>query len=115
VSAEAGVKRVLQGAVQLSPLGQIVAREWEATMRQRPYIESNAAVVMSNHFHAVFTLTREGFLRRGVACYAPPRAGTEAARSALGWGQRTRLQVGSDPRRAGGTLSPWPRLAPKLL
>jgi REP element-mobilizing transposase RayT len=67
--------------VQLSPLGQIVACEWEATVRQRPYLESNAAVVMPNHFHALFTLTREGFLRRGVACYAlhePPRRPPEA-------------------------------------
>jgi REP-associated tyrosine transposase len=61
---------VHHGTVQLSPLGQLISREWQATIALRPYLESNASVVMPNHFHAVFTLTREGILRRGVACYA---------------------------------------------
>jgi REP element-mobilizing transposase RayT len=48
-----------------------VAEEWGKT-QERPYFEPNASVVMPNHFHAVFTVRREGLLRRGVACYALP-------------------------------------------
>lgn len=71
--------------VRLPPLGCIVECEWAETIRKRPYLESNAAIVMPNHFHAVFTLTRDGIdgiEGRGVACYGvlrPPTAGTKAS------------------------------------
>lgn len=64
---------VRHGMVRLSPLGRVVVREWTETIRKRPYLKSNAAIVMPNHFHAVFTLTRDGIdgiEGRGVACYA---------------------------------------------
>jgi REP element-mobilizing transposase RayT len=64
---------VRHGTVRPSPLGCIVEREWTETIRKRPYLESNAAIVMPNHFHAVFTLTRDGIEGRGVACYALQR------------------------------------------
>ncbi len=63
--------RVINAVMHLSELGQIVAGEWQRTAWLRPYVESDAFVVMPNHFHALFTLLREG----------PPRCKFESLES----------------------------------
>ena len=41
----------------------MLAKEWERTASLRPYVESQVFVVMPNHFHALFTLLRDGMFR----------------------------------------------------
>jgi REP element-mobilizing transposase RayT len=41
-----------QGLI-LSPAGEIVAEEWQATTNLRPYVALDAWVVMPNHFHGI--------------------------------------------------------------
>ena len=70
--------RVINAIMHLSRLGQIVVGEWQRTAWLRPYVESDAFVVMPNHVHALFTVLREGghgassrAWKTGVARYAP--------------------------------------------
>jgi REP-associated tyrosine transposase len=42
-----------QAGLTPSPLGEIVAEEWEVTSRLRPYVDLDAWVVMPNHFHGI--------------------------------------------------------------
>jgi REP element-mobilizing transposase RayT len=62
--------RVRNGAVHLSALGRILEQEWHATAQRRPYLKFENWVVMPNHFHALFTLLRDGATGRGAACCA---------------------------------------------
>ncbi len=55
--------RVVHGRLQPSLLGSVLAKEWERTASLRPYVESQVFVVMPNHFHALFTLLRDGMFR----------------------------------------------------
>ena len=52
--------RVLNGRLGPSLLGSVLAKEWERTASLRPYVESHLFVLMPNHFHALFTLLRDG-------------------------------------------------------
>ena len=79
--------RVINAVMHLSRLGQIVAEEWQRTVLLRPYVESDAFVVMPNHFHALFTLLREG----------PPRCEFESLDS----GRSTLRPYTSTPPAAG--------------
>jgi hypothetical protein len=102
-------RHVAQPAVQLAALagdrqrfGLRVLRQcpgdrpcaelWDNTTGLHPYLESDASLVIPNHFHAVFTLTREGFLR-SVNVLRPPTRGTNPARTALRRSQRARLPI----------------------
>ncbi|HEV7786947.1 MAG TPA: hypothetical protein VGQ28_16490, partial [Thermoanaerobaculia bacterium] len=42
--------------MDLSPLGQIVAEEWEKTPRVRSYVTLDAWIVMPNHVHGVLSI-----------------------------------------------------------
>ena len=55
--------RVVNGRVQPSLLGSMLATEWARTASLRPYLESQVFVVMPNHFHGLFTLLRDGMFR----------------------------------------------------
>jgi putative transposase len=44
---------VVEGEMKLSPLGRLVAEEWEHTVRSRPGIEMDEWVVMPNHLHLI--------------------------------------------------------------
>lgn len=40
---------IQEGRMDLSPLGQVVAKEWQKTPKVRPYVTLDAWVVMPNH------------------------------------------------------------------
>ena len=79
--------RVINAVMHLSRLGQIVAGEWQRTAVLRPYVESDAFVVMPNHVHALFTVLREG----------PPRCKVESVES----GRSTLRPYSPTPPAAG--------------
>lgn len=47
---------VVNGEMQLSAIGEIVAQEWEKTPQIRPYVIPDEWVVMPNHFHAIVAI-----------------------------------------------------------
>ncbi len=47
------------GEMQLSPIGEIVAEEWQKTPQIRPNIELDAWVVMPNHLHGIVGITHQ--------------------------------------------------------
>ena len=100
--------RVINAVMHLSRLGQIVAEEWQRTVLLRPYVESDAFVVMPNHFHALFTLLREG----------PPRCefeSLESGRSTLRPYTPTQCgNLSSQPPNSSGrsTLRPYTSTPP---
>ena len=58
VTAVTGGRRPLfgtitQSGVELSPMGRVVAEEWDSTLLARPWISCAASVVMPDHFHAL--------------------------------------------------------------
>ena len=69
--------RVVNGRLRPSLLGSVLAQEWERTASLRPYVESQVFVVMPNHFHALFTLMRDGMFRDDAGRRAR-RSGLEA-------------------------------------
>jgi putative transposase len=50
---------IVNGEMQLSAVGEIVAQEWEKTPRIRPYVELDEWVVMPNHFHAIIAINNQ--------------------------------------------------------
>ncbi|MCA9962227.1 MAG: hypothetical protein KC443_24495, partial [Anaerolineales bacterium] len=48
--------KVVGDAMVLSPLGQLVAQEWQKTAVIRPNVTLDAWVVMPNHFHGIIQL-----------------------------------------------------------
>ena len=44
---------VVEGIMQPSDIGDIVAEEWRRTEKVRPYVALDAWVVMPNHFHGI--------------------------------------------------------------
>ncbi len=58
--------RVINGDVELSPLGEIVAEEWQRTAQVRPNVDLDAWVVMPNHVHGIIVINVET-PRRGVS------------------------------------------------
>ncbi len=61
---------VVDGAMHLSELGEIITSEWFRTPVLRPQVVLDEFVVMPNHFHAVIAIEDS---RRGVLPYARPR------------------------------------------
>jgi len=60
---------IVDGAMQLSECGALVASEWNKTADIRPQVVLDEFVVMPNHFHAIVTMEVS---RRGVLPYARP-------------------------------------------
>lgn len=52
---------IIEYAVKLSPIGEIVWREWSKTAQLRPYFElrENEFVVMPNHVHGIIRIIDE--------------------------------------------------------
>ncbi|MCY7277658.1 MAG: hypothetical protein LH702_28955 [Phormidesmis sp. CAN_BIN44] len=50
---------VIEGQMQLSAIGGIVAEEWSKTAKIRSSIELAQWVIMPNHFHAIVMLKNE--------------------------------------------------------
>jgi putative transposase len=47
---------VIDGEMQLSPTGTIVAEAWEWLAQQYPYVAIDTYVVMPNHFHGIIVI-----------------------------------------------------------
>jgi REP element-mobilizing transposase RayT len=47
---------VVDGEMELSPIGEIVADEWLHTAHVRPYISLDAWIVMPNHIHGILII-----------------------------------------------------------
>ncbi len=47
------------GEMQLSPIGEIVAEEWQKTPQVRPNVELDAWSVMPNHLHGIVVITHQ--------------------------------------------------------
>jgi len=63
---------VVDGDVILSPIGQIVADEWQKTPQIRPYVSLDEWVVMPNHLHGIIIITPVETPRRGVSTTTSP-------------------------------------------
>ncbi|MFN3309637.1 MAG: hypothetical protein ACK44E_10570, partial [Anaerolineales bacterium] len=65
---------IVNGVVRLSPIGEIVAEEWQRTAHIRPNVVLDAWVVMPDHFHAIIGITAlpdDDDARRGKTATAP--------------------------------------------
>ncbi len=52
---------IVEAGLLPSPPAEIVAEEWEATPRMRPYVHLDAWVVMPNHFHGILLIDSPRF------------------------------------------------------
>ncbi|MDX2229499.1 MAG: transposase [Leptolyngbyaceae cyanobacterium bins.349] len=88
---------VVDGEMQLSPMGAIVAEEWQKTPQIRPNVQLDAWVVMPNHFHAIIVINQpppvETF-RRNVSTEPLPTDPTDPTKSPPTH-QKSRLQSNS--------------------
>jgi putative transposase len=50
---------VIAGQMQLSPIGKIVAEEWQKTAQIRSYIELDEWVIMPNHLHGIIIIKNQ--------------------------------------------------------
>ena len=52
---------ILEGKMKLSPIGEIIQREWFKTAERRPYVElrEDEFVVMPNHVHGIIRIIDE--------------------------------------------------------
>ncbi len=52
--------QIVNGAMQLNAAGQMIERWWAELMHKFPSVETDAYVVMPNHFHGVLSLSAGG-------------------------------------------------------
>jgi REP element-mobilizing transposase RayT len=69
---------VVDGEVQLTPVGEIVRDEWMMTGKLRDCVVLDEFIVMPNHFHAVLMIDHVGAIRR-IAPTAGPASGSIGA------------------------------------
>ncbi|MCA1994636.1 MAG: hypothetical protein LDL41_21715, partial [Coleofasciculus sp. S288] len=50
---------VMADKMQLSPIGKIVAEEWQKTAQIRSYIELDEWVIMPNHLHGIIIIKNQ--------------------------------------------------------
>jgi putative transposase len=62
---------IAAGEVRLSTYGEIVDREWQRTPLLRPQVDLDMNVIMPNHFHAIFVITRDVPESVGAYCNTP--------------------------------------------
>ncbi|MGD8812877.1 MAG: hypothetical protein PVI78_00215 [Anaerolineales bacterium] len=67
---------VIEDAVQYSPIGRIVEKEWKKLPLKRPHLRIDEWVIMPNHMHGILILERE--LHRASRWDAPTRARLKA-------------------------------------
>jgi len=48
---------IVAGEMQLSPIGEIVAEEWQKTPQIRPNVELDERIIMPNHLHGIVVIT----------------------------------------------------------
>jgi REP element-mobilizing transposase RayT len=51
---------IADGQMRLSPIGDIVAGEWQRTAELRPNVILDAWVVMPNHLHGIMVIQKDG-------------------------------------------------------
>jgi putative transposase len=86
---------VVDGDLVLSPIGQIVADEWQKTGQIRPYVSLDEWVIMPNHLHGIIIINPVVETpRRGVSTITTTQRGVPTT---VGRGVSTpsRLQAGS--------------------
>jgi putative transposase len=66
---------VVDGTLQLSPVGQIVADEWKKTGQIRPDVSLDQWVVMPNHLHGIVVIEETTFVEthRNASLQEPKR------------------------------------------
>ncbi len=72
---------VVNAEMCLSPIGEIVADEWQQTPRVRPYVELDEWIIMPNHVHGIIAIGNAADGQRGVvdvprSVAAPPSVET---------------------------------------
>jgi putative transposase len=81
---------IVEGMVRLSPIGEIVAEEWQKTAQIRTNVIVDAWVVMPNHLHGIIGITPpdgdarrdDGDAPRGVIVETPRRGVSTATTAA---------------------------------
>jgi len=75
---------IIDGTMHLSPIGEIVAEEWQKTPKIRPNVKLDKWVIMPNHLHGIVVITTVETPRRGVETsrrrVETPRRGVETPR-----------------------------------
>ena len=65
---------VRDGEMQLSPIGKILAEEWQKTAQVRPYVSLDEWVIMPNHIHGIIVIHSDDTVetsRRDVSTGVP--------------------------------------------
>ncbi len=75
---------VVNAEMRLSPIGEIVADEWQQTPRVRPYVELDEWIIMPNHVHGIIAIGTAADEQRAVVdvprSVAAPRSVVETLR-----------------------------------
>jgi putative transposase len=88
--------KVIEGIVQLSPIGRIVYDCWLSTPVVRPGVALDSFVVMPNHMHAIIWMPRSGRPRSPCVLTRPPRSlGSLVAGYKAACTSRVRALIGS--------------------
>ena len=72
--------RIINGRMQLSPIGKIIADEWQKTEAIRPNVNLDQWIIMPNHIHGIIIITERKKVqtsRRDVStCLRPNSLGS---------------------------------------
>jgi REP element-mobilizing transposase RayT len=90
--------------MQLSPVGKIVAEEWEKTAQIRSYIELDEWVIMPNHLHGIMIIKNQ-----------PPPAIVETPRWGISQQGTFQPEETFQPKTFQRNVSTKSRLKPKSL
>jgi putative transposase len=60
---------ILEGEIHITPVGDIVHREWERLTHRFPHVMLDSYVIMPNHIHGIIVITGD---RRGTADSGDP-------------------------------------------
>jgi len=71
--------KVIENEVRLNNWGRVVESEWRQTAILRPYVTLDVYVVMPNHFHAIFFLSRDRATQRVAPTEEKPSTGPKSA------------------------------------
>jgi putative transposase len=63
---------VVDGTMQLSPIGEIVADEWKKTEQIRPDVSLDQWIVMSNHLHGIVVIRETSMVETHRDASLPP-------------------------------------------
>jgi len=68
---------ITDGRIQLSPIGKIIADEWQKTKMIRPNVDLDQWIIMPNHIHGIIIITKRNnvqTLRRNVSARLLPNS-----------------------------------------